>query len=315
METKERYLQFPLFLIREMLVNKEDTINKILMYGIYKYSTKFSYSVEDASKNLMYYYYRKKRELTGFLSKEIERFINSDLLVLDEDYNGFQGTEFEPVFELEQLETIFETETEFLNRVIEFYQMQLSYNSLGISGNIEQSLKIGKEIEKQIQAGEPQPMISKSLLFDFRDKEKSEFDLIQLVAYIAIKSILGKKQYAKTNKNHIVSRMFGYPSIKHLPDKQKPGLKELIEKYSCRYHIDKVLLNLELNWKIITYSNNIRGMYVAMENKISIDALALIAETKKQTAKVEALKQQKKEATQKALMQLKINNSLNKDKL
>jgi len=314
METKERYLQFPLFLIREILVNKEDTINKILLYGIYKYSTKFSYSVEDASKNLMYYYYRKKRELTDFLSKEIERFINSDLLVLDEDYNGFQGDEFEPVFELEQLVTIYETDNEFLNRVIEFYQMHLSYNSLGISGNIEQSLKIGKEIETQIQTGEPQPMISKSLLFDFRDKEKSEFDLIQLVAYVGIKSILGKKQYIKTNKMHILSRMFGYASIEHLKNKRQPVINDLIEKYSCRYHIDKVLLNLELNWKIITYSNNMRGMYVAMENKISIDELALIAEAKKQKTKVDALKQQKKEATQKALMQLKINNSLNKGK-
>ena len=40
-----------------------------------------------------------------------------------------------------------------------------------------------------------------------------------------------------------------------------------------RYHIDKVLQQLELNWNVLTYSTNIRGMYVAMENKIRRDLL------------------------------------------
>lgn len=305
MKTEERYLQFPLFLLRDMIERKEDTINKILSYGVYRYSTKFSYTVEDASKNLMYYFYRKKRELTSYLSETLNDYIENEILYLDEDYNGFDDKEFEPTFEMEQLDKIYKTDAEFLTRVIEFYQMQLAFNSIGINGGIEFCLNSAKEIEKQIEPNEPQPMISKSLLFEFRDEQKSEFDLIQFLAFIAVKSILGKRQYTKTNKNHIVSRMFGYSSIKHLPDKLKPGLKELRAKYSYRYHIDKLILNLELNWNIITYSNHNRGMYVAMKNKIDIKELALIAEAKKQKTKVEALKQLKKEATAEALAKLK----------
>lgn len=305
MKTEERYLQFPLFLLRDMIERKEDTINKILSYGVYRYSTKFSYTVEDASKNLMYYFYRKKRELTSYLSQTLNTYIESEILDLDEDYNGFNDKEFEPTFEMEQLDKIYKTDTEFLNRVIEFYQMQLAFNSIGINGGIEFCLKSAKEIEKQIEPNEPQPMISKSLLFDFRDNPKSEFDLIQFLAYIAIKSILGKNPYAKVNKELVISRMFGYSSIKHLPDKLKPGLNELRAKYLHRYHFDELKLKLVENWNVITYSNKMRGFYVAIKNKVSIDELALNAEAKKKKNRIEALKRQQKEATAKALAKLK----------
>jgi hypothetical protein len=311
METKERYVQFPLFLLREMLLNKKDTINKIISFGLYKYSTKFNYTVDDASKNLMYYFYRKKRELTSYLSETIDTYIESEILDLDEDYNGFNDKEFEPTFEMEQLDKIYKTDAEFLNRVIEFYQMQLAFNSIGINGSIELCLNTAKKIEKQIEPNEPQPMVNTNLLFDFRENEKSESDLIQFLAYIAIKSILGKNLCTKTNKNHILSRMFGYSSIKHLPDKLKPSINELRTKYSHRHHFTQLIKKLEMNWQIITYSNHIRGMYVAMKYKISIDELALKAETKKEKVKIEALKQLKKEAKEKALEQIK-KNTLNK---
>jgi len=313
METTEKYLQFPLFLIRGMLINKTEVINKIIYYGIYKYSTKFSYTIKDASKNLMFYYYRKKDELTDNLRITIETYIEKEMIVIDEDYNGFHGKGFDPDTEIEQLNLIMEKDIDFRNKVIEFYQMQLSYSSLEITGNIQNCLKKGKEIEEQIPIGEPMPMISKSLLFDFRDNEKKEIDLIQLVSYIAVKSILGVKSFVKTNKMHIVCRMFGYSSVKHLPVKMPTNINSLFLKYSHRYHIDKVLTQLELNWNVLTYSNNIRGMYVAMSNKINIEQLVLSAETRKHKNRIAELKRQKKEATAKALEQLNKEQQLNKD--
>lgn len=54
----EKYLQFPLLLIREMFINKEDAINKIIKYGIYNYSTKFHYQKSEVAKQLIYDNYR-----------------------------------------------------------------------------------------------------------------------------------------------------------------------------------------------------------------------------------------------------------------
>jgi hypothetical protein len=306
-QSNEKYLQFPLYLMREMLIDKEGTINRIINYGIYRYSKKFKYDLKKACIQVMYYYYRRQYALTKYLEDKITEYAMQGKIELDYDYNGFTGggeVNFDPEIELEGIAKIINTDIDFRNSIIEFYQIHLAYQSLGISGNIQNCLKIGKQIEDKIPENEPMPMISKSLSFEFRDKDKSEFEIIQLCAFIAAKSILGVKSSVKTNKMHIVCRMFGYSSIKQLPPTLPKSINKLFLKYSNRYHIDKVLQQLELNWNLITYSNNIRGMYIAMSNKTSIEQLALIAETKKQKNRIAELKKQKEDAKAKALQQL-----------
>ncbi len=306
----EKYVQFPLFLIREMFIDKKEAIEKIFNYGIYNYSTKYHYQKREVAKQLIYDNYRGN--LSTILEFQIKA-LESDIIGIDECAVFDNKGEYDPSFELFELERIFSVNDELYKNAVEHYQMHMAFKSLGITGNIEQTIKSAKEIERQLPEHEPMPMISKTHLFNFRDNVKSEIEIAQFVAYIALRSIIGgKRQYAKTNKLHIVSRMFGYASHKHLPKKLTPAIKELLKKYSHRYHIDKVLQHLELNWNVLTYSNNIRGMYVAMENKISIDALALAAETKKQKNRINELKNAKAKAKEKALQQLNKGQQLNK---
>jgi hypothetical protein len=49
-QTNEKYIQFPLFLLTDLHVNKADTINQIFKYGIYNYSTKFNVRPFDVAK-------------------------------------------------------------------------------------------------------------------------------------------------------------------------------------------------------------------------------------------------------------------------
>ncbi len=303
MKTDERYLQFPLSLLRDLFTDKKKVIDQIIRYGIYRYSKSFSYTLNDVSRQLMYAYYRN--DLSSDLLKAMTTYVNDELIELDEDYNGFGDTKFSPDIEVEQLLGIFESDKEFEGKAIEYYQMHLSYQSLGLTGSIEQALKVAKEIEKHIPANDPMPMISRTHLFNFRDHDKTEFELAQFTVFIALRSIIGgKRQYAKTNKLHIASRMFGYASHKHLPDKFSPAIKELFNKYTNRYHIDKVLQELELNWNVKIYSKNMRGMLVAMGNKIKMEDLILAAETQKRKNRIEALIKSKDEARVKALQQL-----------
>ncbi len=298
----ERYLQFPLFLIRNIFINKEQTINQIIKYGIYRYSTRFKYSIDNIAQQIIYDYY--KGNLSNDLKQKID-LIDNEIIGKDDDYNGFTGKgQFDPANEITELMECFKNDDDFYLVAIEHYRIHLAYQSLNISGNKENCLQIGKEIENQITKGEPMPMINLNLLFDFRDNPKSEFEIMQLCAFIAIKSILGIKNAVKTNKNHIQSRIFGYASIKHLPTEFNEVTKALYNKYSHRYHIDKVLQHLELNWNIITYSNNLRGLYLAVNNKMNIEQLALLAETKKQKNRILDLKKKKADAKNKALQQL-----------
>jgi len=176
------------------------------------------------------------------------------------------------------------------------------------SGNFKRIEDIAKDIERLIEAGEPMPMVKAKHLWDFREGEKTESDKAQLAAYIAIGSIVGKRPYAKTNKQHIVSRMFGFSSHKAIPNKLQPTIKGLLCKYSLRYHIDKLIQELELNWHVCTYSHHMRGIYVGIG--VNKDTLALAGESKKKKIKIAQLKKGKSEAREKALKM--IEQHLNK---
>ncbi len=302
----ERYLQFPLCMLRDLFIDKKITIDKIIVYGLYRYAKKQDYDLPNVARQLMYCYYRKQSDLTNDLRRMIQRYIDSKKIYFDEEYSGFSriGSEFKAELELDQILPLFETDKTFKEKAIEFYQIRQAYSFLGINGNFDSCLKHGKEIERTIPANEPYPSINKTLFFDFRDHEKTEFDLMQFACYIAIRSILGEKSYYRTNKEMILCRAFGYKSNKELPATMNPVIKELFDKYNKRYHIDRILQSLQLNWNILIYGRNVHGLYIGLKKKISLDSMILNAETKKKKNQIAELKKQENEAREKALQQL-----------
>ena len=320
-ENNERFVQFPLYLIRDLFTNKKETIQRIMYFGIWKYSFTFHFkekeNIQDyitkVARQLMYGYYRTG--LTSELKKTIKNYISKKRITIDETYNGFSssGESFDPFEEMQQVQILFNENESFKINAMEYYRMHMAMESLRITpGSIDSTLNEAKEVSAKIPENDPMPMINVTRLFNFLKNEKSEFELVQLAAYIGIRSIIGKKQYCKTNKLHIVSRMFGYTSHKQVPiDFKSEYLKELHKKYSHRYHIDKVIRELELNWNVLTYSNNIRGLYIAMKNKIGIEALAIASEIKKRKNQIAELKQSKIEARKKAIEQLNKAQQLN----
>jgi len=312
MGNEGKYFQFPLFLLRDLLTDKVHVLNNILRYGLYCYSEKIDCNNTEVAKQLMYCYYRKRDCLTSELLRMVTDYVDSDNITLDEYYNGFIGNsnEFNPANEIEQILELFEIDNRFKDHAIEFYKIRQSYAFIGVNGDYENSLNVGKRIKESIPANEPMPMINKSQLFDFRDNDKTERDLMQFAINIGIRSIIGTKSYCKTNKEMIVCRAFGYNSIKHLPVE----LPQLFYKYSNRYHIDKVLQSIELNnWNIIFYSHKMRGLYVGLKDKISIDSLIEIAETKKEKNRIEKLKIEKQIARERVLQQLNKGKQLKRN--
>jgi len=302
----ERYLQFPLCLLRNLFADKLKTINDIIEFGLYRYAKKQDYDLFEVARQMMYCFYRKQGDLTNDLRRMIQRYIDSENIQIDDDYNGFSGSEFNPETEIGNIMELFNTDNNFMEKAIEFYQIRqaCSRDLLNITCNFDYVLKHGKEIEKTIPEGEPYPSINKSLFFDFRDHEKTEFDMMQFACYIAIRSILGEKPYCRTNKEMILCRAFGYKSNKELPATMNPVIKELFDKYNKRYHIDRILQSLELNWNILIYSHNIRGLYIGLSKKITLESMIVQAETKKKKKQIDALKKRKDEAREKALQQL-----------
>ena len=170
---------------------------------------------------------------------------------------------------------------------------------LGITqGYVPGAIQNAKNVLHKIPAKYPTTGIDREMLFDYYKHEKTDFDFACLGAFLGIKSIIGTKPFCKTNKAFIHARMFGYTTAKELPAKLTP----IEEKYQVRWHMDKVLLELQTNWFLKIFSNHQRGMYISFD--ISLDELALKSEKSKQITKIQQFKDMKKKAIENAKIQL-----------
>lgn len=302
MKDETKYVQFPLFLMRNIHLDVTGTINQIICFGVYWLSKKINCSLIDVSRQIIFEIYR------GELSEELEKIIYKiewQFVGQDKYYNGFNGSSFDPVHEIEEYVQVLEANQLLKEKSIEHYQMHQALSRLQLNGYIPTYILVGKEIEKQMPVKEPMPMISIDLLNEFKRIPKSEFQIMQFAAYVAVKSIIGpNRACVRTNKQLIINRMFGYSSCKHLPPIMNPISIDLYKKYSKRYHIDQIIDQLQLNWKILSYSNQMRGMYIALGWKISIRALVLLAEKNRLSNRLSEIKKTKAEAKIAALRQL-----------
>jgi len=251
------YLQFPDCLLMETY-NKdiESGLRLILRYGIMNYAIKLKYNLQDVAKQVCYYYYRKQDVIQNSIIEKLNTAIDEDLFTPDEDYNGFAGDTFQPDDNISEVLKLFESDPQFKEDSIINYQLHLSTSGdhLGISiasndsliESYNKALQIQKNFEDKF-GPDAMPFCKKSMLFDFINNPK-DIDLFR--AYIGIKSMLGRRNFISSNKPAILSRMIGckskvafeyYTTDKYNKNK---NLLPTVEKYSKRYHMDKLLLTL-----------------------------------------------------------------------
>ena len=101
--------------------------------------------------------------------------------------------------------------------------------------------------------------ISNTMFFDFYKNEKTAEERAGLLAYLAVRSIIGKRAYAKTNKFFLTSRMAcNLKNVSELPEE--------ISKYRIRYHFDKLKSMLYVAYNVAIYSDRtMRGIYVSLK--------------------------------------------------
>ena len=159
-------------------------------------------------------------------------------------------------------------------------------------GDTERSLQSGKKLHSKHSTQAPMASVSRDVVFNFYSEYKEEFEIACFCVFSAIKSILGNKEYCKTNKDLIISRMFGLSG----------NNTELKPKYSKRYQIDKVLFELQESWGLKLYSNRQRGFYLSFTKELH--ELIIIAEEKKIAVKKANLVSKKNEARRLALQHI-----------
>lgn len=173
--------------------------------------------------------------------------------------------------------------------------------------SIEAVLRSGKALYEKYHRKGAYCGVNTEIVWQYHDSPKTPYQIAQFCAFCATRSIIGKGEYKKTNRDLITARMFGYTNkeemqnnipnlaVKNISKKIRVIREKEIEernKYQTRYHSDKILTDLELNWGLKRYADHIRGMYISYS--MDLTELAKICEQSKKSVRLDALKEAKR---------------------
>jgi len=180
-------------------------------------------------------------------------------------------------------------------------QMEAAGNYFGVTwGSIDESYTNGERLYNRIPQNSPMTGISVNMCFDYFKDHKTHDEIAVLMAFLALKSIIGVKPYCKTTNDYLIARMGGYASIKDMPD----PLPDPLGRYTTRRKLDRIKRELQLDWNVNIYAYHTRGWYVSVDNTFDIEKLIYEAEKRRKSTKEMQLEQKKNEARRKALMRL-----------
>ncbi len=294
MDRPTTYFQFPLFLLRHLFTEKETTLDRVINYGLYQYSKTVEWELDEVIFQMMYCYHRNK--ILSELKSKLEQYEELSEILEEENKSRFID-EFDDDDDDENnysvFYALFKRDPAFKELAILQYQLKQSFSFIGVKGGYDPIMPLVAKIEKLTPSKEPFPMINKDLLFKFRDNEKTEFELVQLAMYLAIRSILGKKRMCKTNKALVISRMFGYSKPADMPFTLEEPLKTIYNKYIVRYQFDKLKEEMQLYWHVKMGVVKTRGFFIGCGKNLTSDELAIYALKSKRSELVKALKEEK----------------------
>lgn len=169
--------------------------------------------------------------------------------------------------------------------------------NLGITNNDHGFLE--KNINKlQIEENSPKVGIKKSMLFQFRDEEKTDFEVWVFRAFCGLKSIIGSKPLVKSIDDYLEARMWGFSTVEEF---QYSNSKVL-----SRYTKDKIKIELQLNWGLVYYSRRTRGFYFSFT--ASLEKIIKYAEEKRMVYQKRELLRNQNEVYEKVIFHLKKPN-------
>lgn len=165
-------------------------------------------------------------------------------------------------------------------------------------GNESKTIRNGKALFESIPKNSPKVGINKDIFFDYYKNEKTEFQKVTLLAFLAIKSVLQNKSYCKLDNNYLFARMDG----KSHSIKNDGELSMELLKYKNEYRSVKIKNELILGWGLIHYAYHTRGFYVSF--KMQLEELIYQVEKKKKSNQLKEKKEHEKAARIAALIRL-----------
>lgn len=227
------------------------------------------------------------------MSKKTEKYFNFPIVLL----NGFLRNDREALSNIFDF-AIYENSLNYDCGELESIRKACKYFGVK-AGNIESTFENGKLLFESIPQNTPKAGLKLELFFEYYKTEKTEFEKICLLGFLAIKSILQKQPYTKITNKYFLSRMDG--KTKSVKDYSE--LSAEILKYANEYQIKKIKYELIFNWGLEHYSRYTRGFYVSFS--LDLETLIYHAEKRRLTTHKKQRIEQEKLALKKAKNLLK----------
>jgi hypothetical protein len=189
------------------------------------------------------------------------------------------------------LKLIYGNEIEKIDKSANYYNVNLCDSM--------HTLHEGKNLYDSIPVNSPKVGFNLSIFWDFYNNDKTEFDKICLLGFLAIKSIIGSKPYCKATNLYLWARMDG--KVKSINNVEE--LSTEIMKFANEYQTKKIKTTLRNDWGLVHYSRYTRGFYVSFD--LTLKQLILEVEKQRLSTKDKQYKQREKEILKDVLEQLK----------
>lgn len=164
-------------------------------------------------------------------------------------------------------------------------------------GNISRSLRDGRELYDNMPTRPAMTGINKDLLFEFYKEDKTDLEIASLMAFLAIKSILGKKSYTRITNEYLLCRMAGYDSKNECNE-----LPEYLTPWCKRRGLSRIKLELQKSYGLKIYARYTRGFFVSFS--LTLEELIKEVEMKRKKYYEIHMRNQQSAAVLKVLSQI-----------
>lgn len=232
--------------------------------------------------------------LRGFLDESRRADILSSILYYATYSRAVQIAQYEDGLD--------ETEVDEDHFISAMKELNWSWDGNYPSQRVQKAMKQGREI-KQANKKAPHTGIARSIYWDYHNNKKTEWQVAQLLGFLALKSIAGdseKRRAVLVNNAHWMARMSGL--IRATDWELDPRVKE----FNTEYKSKKLRKLLVAHWHMKHYAQHTRGFWVSFNKSMTVKDLALIAEKAKVSNKIKRAQNEEKEARLAALEKLGI---------
>lgn len=292
MDKKAEYMNFPITILQEAFKDISGTIDSIMGYATYKHSLGLEFGNES----------QRMKEAAHFFNitfGNIERAIQKAKKI----HNSVKkGTPFASV-RLKMLWDYYNNPKKEAD-IAYFCAFCAIKSMLGDKGYIKtnKSLIIARMFGLvDVKSEEAQEKVfSASAAHRYINSRGGCVSVTQITGAIRSGELMAEKSTSgyEIKEADLIKWAVKYADMPE-PDN---STEQLIQKYSMRYHIDNVLLELQTNWGLKLYSDHSRGFYLSFTK--SLEELAVINFEDKAKSKSKILSQERAKAKESALRKL-----------